>query len=141
MNGQFHPAGLSSFDATLRWLVSRLTTTIDEEENYDEYFQDYYDGYSQDSAYDEKTSSSKPVEIFDSVPNGAIKSYPPFVTALPHWTGYNGRSNKTADTCYAFWVGASLNVHISTNLLGPSCPAHHPPISSNLTPHVPESIR
>lgn len=26
------------------------------------------------------------------------------------WTGYNGRCNKIADTCYAFWVGASLNV-------------------------------
>ncbi|KAK5104811.1 geranylgeranyl transferase type-1 subunit beta, partial [Cryomyces antarcticus] len=26
------------------------------------------------------------------------------------WAGFNGRCNKLADTCYAFWVGASLDV-------------------------------
>ncbi len=136
MNGQFRRAGLSSFDATLRWLVSRLTTTIDEEENYDEYFEEYNDGYSQDSAHEEKPIPSEPIEIFDSVPNGAIKSSPPFDTTWLHWIGYNGRSNKTADTCYAFWVGASLNVHIST-----ICSAYNPLISSNFIPHFPKPIR
>ena len=27
--------------------------------------------------------------------------------------GFNGRCNKVADTCYAFWVGASLAVGLS----------------------------
>ena len=27
-----------------------------------------------------------------------------------HFAGFNGRCNKVADTCYAFWVGASLSV-------------------------------
>lgn len=26
------------------------------------------------------------------------------------WAGCNGRANKLADTCYAFWVGGSLSV-------------------------------
>lgn len=26
------------------------------------------------------------------------------------FVGFNGRCNKRADTCYAFWVGAALNV-------------------------------
>ena len=28
------------------------------------------------------------------------------------FVGFNGRTNKRADTCYAFWVGASLSVSI-----------------------------
>ena len=31
--------------------------------------------------------------------------------------GLNGRCNKIADTCYAFWVGASLSVRILIRLL------------------------
>ncbi len=27
-----------------------------------------------------------------------------------HFVGFNGRCNKKADTCYAFWVTASLDV-------------------------------
>lgn len=26
------------------------------------------------------------------------------------WAGFNGRCNKVADTCYAFWVGGTLGV-------------------------------
>ena len=35
------------------------------------------------------------------------------VEASPHdlqWAGFNGRCNKVADTCYAFWVGGTLGV-------------------------------
>lgn len=28
------------------------------------------------------------------------------------WAGFNGRANKVADTCYAFWVGGSLSVSL-----------------------------
>lgn len=34
-----------------------------------------------------------------------------------NWTGYNGRCNKIADTCYAFWVGASLDVSHSNPMV------------------------
>lgn len=30
--------------------------------------------------------------------------------------GFNGRCNKMVDTCYAFWVGASLGVGISSRV-------------------------
>lgn len=29
-----------------------------------------------------------------------------------HFVGFNGRSNKQVDTCYAFWVSGSLAVRI-----------------------------
>ena len=28
------------------------------------------------------------------------------------WAGFNGRCNKVADTCYAFWVGGTLGVSL-----------------------------
>ena len=45
----------------------------------------------------------------------------------PRWGGFNGRCNKLADTCYSFWVGASLDV-------GPRTPSPlTPPPSPVLT--------
>ena len=37
----------------------------------------------------------------------------PSIEASSHdlrWAGFNGRCNKVADTCYAFWVGGTLGV-------------------------------
>jgi len=28
----------------------------------------------------------------------------------PLWGGFNGRTNKKQDTCYCFWIGASLDL-------------------------------
>jgi geranylgeranyl transferase type-1 subunit beta len=36
------------------------------------------------------------------------------------FVGFNGRLNKTVDTCYAYWVTASL--HVRTNHLYPENP-------------------
>ena len=33
----------------------------------------------------------------------------------PRWAGFQGRCNKRADTCYSFWVGASLDVSFSAD--------------------------
>ena len=38
---------------------------------------------------------------------------PPSIEVPPErlgWAGFNGRCNKAADTCYAWWVGGSLGV-------------------------------
>lgn len=34
----------------------------------------------------------------------------PTTSFMDKWAGMNGRCNKVADTCYAFWVGASLHM-------------------------------
>ena len=33
------------------------------------------------------------------------------------WAGFNGRCNKVADTCYAFWVGGTLGVSFCHDLI------------------------
>lgn len=45
------------------------------------------------------------------------------------WTGFNGRANKVADTCYAFWVGGSLQVRFYPS-------AHRIPSTSFLPTHM-----
>ena len=48
-----------------------------------------------------------PVSVADSSVMSAS------VEVSPHdlqWAGFNGRCNKVADTCYAFWVGGTLGV-------------------------------
>jgi geranylgeranyl transferase type-1 subunit beta len=42
---------------------------------------------------------------------------PSLSTTDPEFVGFNGRCNKTVDTCYAFWVTASLNVLLPSLLL------------------------
>lgn len=36
------------------------------------------------------------------------------------YVGFNGRWNKLADTCYSFWVTASLDVRFTPDVLFPS---------------------
>jgi prenyltransferase beta subunit len=36
----------------------------------------------------------------------------PSINFSLEWTGFNGRCNKIADTCYAFWVHGSLSVSL-----------------------------
>ena len=50
-----------------------------------------------------------PVSIAEaSLPNDSIQ----ISSHDLQWAGFNGRCNKVADTCYAFWVGGTLGVSV-----------------------------
>jgi geranylgeranyl transferase type-1 subunit beta len=36
------------------------------------------------------------------------------------WIGFNGRSNKIADTCYSWWIAGSLAVRFPSHLQNPA---------------------
>ncbi|PQE25250.1 prenyltransferase and squalene oxidase protein [Rutstroemia sp. NJR-2017a WRK4] len=77
-------AGLTNLPETLRWLVLRQSA--------------YTDGDGEEEEEEQKDSEqSAPDHFF--VPD-----------TDPTFVGFNGRCNKRADTCYTFWVGASLNM-------------------------------
>ena len=93
--------GLSNLDLTIHWLLSRQTTTIEEEE-------------------DEIIGVSTG-EIPAPLPGLSLHSNGPAETEANseprgiqpsdiHWVGFNGRCNKIADTCYSWWVAGSLDV-------------------------------
>jgi geranylgeranyl transferase type-1 subunit beta len=90
--------GVSNLPLTLHWLASRQTATINEEDDMDSSStQDDSQSFVQQQSYptnaDQKPSMEQPEAHFD------LK-----------WVGLNGRCNKIADTCYAYWSCAPLKL-------------------------------
>ena len=111
---------------TVQFLVSRLTTQIDEDDV------ESTEGMSSNSLASKKSADEK-----RSLPSAAE----PYTKATSQssgnriagrlgldaeyffaectkpvcWTGFCGRCNKVADTCYNFWAGASLEVYSNNN--------------------------
>lgn len=87
--------GLTNLSATIKWLVSRQLKYLDEDEE-----------------EEEEEEKEVPKSVFAGVDDeepptrdGSSLEGNPFV-------GFNGRCNKRADTCYSFWVTASLAVSV-----------------------------
>lgn len=120
--GNHQNPGLSSVNNTIRWLISRMTTTIDEDEY--EPVDDETDDLSTSSTFSNQGALSSPATTpestgFVKLRSTPIDSFPlmeestvgsSFYQMHNQWAGFNGRVNKIADTCYVFWVGGSLAV-------------------------------
>ncbi|TVY85943.1 Geranylgeranyl transferase type-1 subunit beta, partial [Lachnellula willkommii] len=87
--------GLTNIPATIRWLVSRQVGYRDEEED-------------EEDEEDEDPHQSQREAL------AGIHKDTPLVPGLSledeEFVGFNGRCNKSVDTCYAFWVTASLDM-------------------------------
>jgi prenyltransferase beta subunit len=83
--------GLTNIPETIRWLVSRQVGYKEEEE---------------EDANEPKTSAHPVLQ--------GVYENEPLVPGLSledvDFAGFNGRCNKKVDTCYAYWVTASLDV-------------------------------
>ena len=97
--------GVTDLPLTLRWLASRQTLTLDDED-------------AVDTLGDETDSSAT---CHDSHSFVKLQSYPSTVGGQSYhgrpkshfelqWVGINGRCNKIGDTCYAYWVCAPLQI-------------------------------
>ena len=91
--------GLTNFPATVRWLVSRQV------------------GYSEDDdGDDDEDNHTLPLQDQRDALAGIhehtteVPSFAGLSLQESQFVGFNGRCNKRVDTCYAFWVGASLDV-------------------------------
>ena len=97
--------GLSDIKATIRWLVSRQTSTITDDDDFDTNGDETdtsttcHDAHS--FIHPNNFPSSQGKISYDERPTRDFQLM---------WTGVNGRCNKIADTCYAFWVGGALSV-------------------------------
>ncbi|KAF2810468.1 geranylgeranyl transferase type I beta subunit [Mytilinidion resinicola] len=103
--------GITNLPLTLHWLASRQTAILDEEDLYDSAEDELEAAHTQTNSSFVKLSSFplKPREVPQQ------DTWP-----LPHslqWAGMNGRCNKIADTCYAFWVTGALTVLGHLNII------------------------
>jgi prenyltransferase beta subunit len=89
--GHLDESGLQSVDGLTRWLVHRQVPF----EKKDEMDEDDWQYILECGTEEEKADGTK-VELGTD--------------GRPIWGGFHGRCNKKADTCYSFWIGASLDV-------------------------------
>jgi len=129
----------------LHWLAFRQTTTLTEEPNLDAFDQSSLsDGkissppgisstlqapLGESVATTNENSDSGIIKGHatktSSTPGAAVITPPPTNTPVPFrapsedisWIGINGRCNKVADTCYAFWVCGSVGMLRKTHLM------------------------
>ncbi|KAF1992887.1 geranylgeranyl transferas-like protein type i beta subunit [Amniculicola lignicola CBS 123094] len=97
--------GIPNLPLLLKWLVSRQTLTLEEEDNTDT-LGDEIDSSAtcHDSHSFIKLGSYPSVggrQSFDTQPTSHFEL---------SWVGLNGRCNKIADTCYAYWACAPLHI-------------------------------
>ncbi|KAI1005851.1 hypothetical protein K3495_g2371 [Podosphaera aphanis] len=90
--------GLTNLSGVIHWLVSRQVNYEEEDEENDD--EDEDDDNDDDNQHEMVAKlSSVPQDIN---PEGSISN--------SNFVGFNGRCNKTVDTCYIFWVTASLDL-------------------------------
>lgn len=97
--------GLTNPQHTIRWLASRQTATLTDEDDMDTYGDETDTAATCHDAHRFVHPKNFTSENGKTSYEGRPSSH--FDLA---WTGYNGRCNKIADTCYAFWVGGALGV-------------------------------
>jgi geranylgeranyl transferase type-1 subunit beta len=97
--------GLFNLNLTLHWLASRQTATLDGEDAFDT----NEDETDSSTTYHNARSSVKLSSFPSKVGEISYQGQPTSHVEI-RWTGMNGRCNKIADTCYAFWVCGSLCV-------------------------------
>ncbi|KAI9695761.1 MAG: hypothetical protein M1820_008433 [Bogoriella megaspora] len=98
-------AALTQLDEIVHWLVSRQTATLDEEDEFDT----------------NSDETDTPKTCHDSHSFVKLSSFPSKMGEIAYasrptsnfelqWLGFNGRCNKIADTCYAWWVCGTLSI-------------------------------
>ncbi|KAK0119105.1 hypothetical protein ONS95_007969 [Cadophora gregata] len=88
---------LADHTATIGWLVSRQVGYLDEEEDEDE---------DEEEEGDQEQARRPIVNLA-----GVYEDDPQATSFEQHeFVGLNGRCNKPVDTCYSFWVSASLSI-------------------------------
>ena len=96
-------------EGVTKWLVSRQTLMLHEEDELpmaDEEPPDVTPRFFPPTFH---VQGAFPVSVADAtLPKGSIEKSPHDL----QWAGFNGRCNKVADTCYAFWVGGTLGVSL-----------------------------
>lgn len=94
-------SGVDDLDQLLRWLVSRQTEVLEEED-------------LPEVGTDDANMGAEVLEGQTTLENSNTSAHetvkePEKLLGL-QWAGFNGRCNKIADTCYCFWVLGAMSM-------------------------------
>ncbi|KAI4198610.1 MAG: hypothetical protein LQ350_005201 [Teloschistes chrysophthalmus] len=106
---------LESEQRLLRWLVSLQTSTLQDDDVSAPHVLE-----SPVHADASEEIANPTIEAAQVVPPETVGPVAEMIEPLKEdllWSGMTGRSNKIADTCYAFWAGGSLQILNSLHLL------------------------
>lgn len=95
--------GLTKLDDTIRWCMMRQVTVLAHESGRD----------GNDSADESEEETEEEFKKKEEMADAAT-TLRALTKDHKHYTGCNGRLNKDPDTCYSFWVGASLDVSLTS---------------------------
>ncbi|OKL61886.1 hypothetical protein UA08_02837 [Talaromyces atroroseus] len=93
------------FDSLLKWLLSRQTHEMEDEDDEETDANEHSETEANASQLLETKNTAKINQQIGNLPD-----IPPFSSTSLTWTGFNGRLNKIADTCYCFWVTGALGI-------------------------------
>ncbi|ORY00020.1 geranylgeranyl transferas-like protein type i beta subunit [Clohesyomyces aquaticus] len=96
--------GVSNLPLMLHWLTARQTMTLDEEDALDTYADE-----TDSTATCHDGHAFLPHNYTSEAGRKSIESQPTSHFEMS-WVGMNGRANKIADTCYAWWSCAPLKL-------------------------------
>ncbi|KAI5289660.1 hypothetical protein KEM54_003474 [Ascosphaera aggregata] len=114
------PEDSQRFEHLIEWLGNRQTTVLEESED------------SRNGSESEEPATIAEERTCDSRSQACAQSsnWDDRIRSLPYlspssksdqedlkWAGFNGRQNKIADTCYCFWVTASLTMLHRLNVI------------------------
>ena len=92
----------------LHWLASRQTSYLLEDDDLTMVTEDASESVAGIPSTSFQVQGAYPVSAVNSSNPAEISAEAPALNL--ECAGFNGRCNKVADTCYAFWVGGSLGV-------------------------------
>ncbi|KAL9099117.1 MAG: hypothetical protein Q9163_005343 [Psora crenata] len=92
----------------LRWLVSRQTLYVQDDDELTMDEEDPPESAPIASPSSLQVDVTHPMSTVNAATGADISLEVPAQPLYP--AGFNGRCNKVADTCYAFWVGGSLGM-------------------------------
>ena len=107
-----------------RWLFQRQTLELQENQiDVDDDEEEGVPDATGGTDAKETTSGAQKVFLPEELDSGDVQGMIPCEEDLQH-AAFNGRCNKIGDTCYAFWVGGTIDVSVLTPLqLIPDLPA------------------
>ncbi len=106
--------GVTNLQSLLHWLAARQTVTLEDDDSIDTFSDETNTANTCHDAHSFVKENIQPTVSISTTTHTQPKT--PFDLS---WIGLNGRCNKIADTCYAYWVLTPLQILGRMDIISP----------------------